>query len=177
MKKYFILAVIFALQLFNLNAFSQSTSKRKEIKVGVASIDITPNTPIRLAGFALRTTEESDVLSLPLNAKALAFGNSYKDLSLMITVDLIGISYQISDSVKKRLSNVINPNRVSISASHTHSGPEIGTLMNILHFTSLKTAFDGSLLPIEQITHINKYREDLINKLEIVALEAIRYRG
>ena len=176
MKKYFILAVIFALQLFNLNAFSQSTSKRKEIKVGVASIDITPNTPIRLAGFALRTTEESDVVSLPLNAKALAFGNSYKDLSLMITVDLIGISYQISDSVKKRLSNVINPNRVSISASHTHSGPEIGTLMNILHFTSLKTAFDGSLLPIEQITHINKYREDLINKLEIVALEAIRSR-
>ena len=44
---------------------------------------------------------------LLLNAKALAFGNNYKDLSLMITVDLIGISYQILDAVKQRLSEII----------------------------------------------------------------------
>ena len=176
MKKYFIQTIILILLLSNFHVYSQGSSKKREIKVGVASIDITPETPIRLAGFALRTKAESDTVSLPLNAKALAFGNNYNDLSLMITVDLIGISYQISETVKKRLSGIINPDRVSISASHTHSGPEIGTLMNILHFTSLKTAFDGSLLPIDQISHINKYREDLINKLEIVALEAIKSR-
>ncbi|MDD2475509.1 MAG: neutral/alkaline non-lysosomal ceramidase N-terminal domain-containing protein [Dysgonamonadaceae bacterium] len=176
MKKYETLAMIFILLLYNFNAYSQESSKGKEIKVGVASIDITPEYPIRLAGFALRTQTESDTVSLPLNAKAIAFGNSYEDLSLMITVDLIGISYQITDSVKKRLSGIINPDRISISASHTHSGPEIGTLINILHFTSLKTAFDGNLLPIEQISHINKYREDLTDKLEIVALKAIKSR-
>ena len=176
MKKSFVLTIIFTLLLYNFNAFSQATSKRKEIKVGVASIDITPETPIRLAGFALRNKTESDTVSLPLNAKALVFGDNYKDLTLIITADLIGISYQITDSVKKRLSGIINPDRITISASHTHSGPEIGTLMNILHFTTLKTAFDEKLLPIEQISNINKYREDLINKLEIVALEAIKSR-
>ena len=176
MKRFYKLAMIFILLLCNFNAYSQESSRRKEIKVGVASIDITPETPIRLAGFALRTQAESDTVSLPLNAKAIALGDNYQDLSLIITADLIGISYQITDAVKKRLSGIINPNRVSISASHTHSGPELGTLMNILHFTSLKTAFDGNLLPIEQISHINEYRESLINKLEIVALEAIKSR-
>ena len=176
MKKYFIQTILLTLLLSVFNAYSHGSSMRKEIKVGVASIDITPKYPVRLAGFALRTKAESDTVSLPLHAKALAFGNNSKDLSLIITVDLIGISHQITDSVRKRLSGIINPERMSISASHTHSGPEIGTLMNILHFTSLKTAFDGNLLPIEQITNINKYREDLIDNLEMVALQAIKSR-
>ncbi|MFV0606793.1 MAG: neutral/alkaline non-lysosomal ceramidase N-terminal domain-containing protein [Niabella sp.] len=154
-----------------------TTAQRGSINVGLASIDITPTNPVRLAGFALRDKKEAQEVLLPLHAKALAFGNNKKNAAIIITADLIGISSGITDAVKKRLSKWVQPERITISVSHTHSGPEIGTLLNIFHYVSSVERFDDKELPVEQILHINQYVSYLIEKLEEVAIAALNNRS
>jgi len=151
---------------------TNSAAKIKSLKgtmlVGVAEINITPDGPILLAGYGERKSESEGVLQ-PLRAKALAFGDDEKGGSyILVTVDLIGIQYYMTKEVAKRLSKKIgiDPSRFVICTAHTHSGPEIGNLLN--HFSRQ--------LPPEEIGRIDKYLEVLTNKLEQVSLEAMKNR-
>lgn len=137
------------------------------MQVGVATIDITPEGPILLAGYGERKSESEGILQ-PLYAKALAFGSDQQGPSILITVDLIGIQWYMTTEVKERLAKKIglNPSKFVICATHTHSGPEIGNLIN--HFSRQ--------LPPEEIGRIDAYLEQLTNKLEQVALQAIEAR-
>lgn len=134
------------------------------IEVGVARVDITPEGPIRLAGYGSRQTESDGILQ-HLEAKALAFGNDSQDPSLFITVDLIGIPGHVTAELRERLSKRIgfNPSHLVISSSHTHTGPEIGILLN--HF--------GAPLPTDQLGRIVQNLDKLIDKLEEVAMAAL----
>ncbi|MEX2381231.1 MAG: neutral/alkaline non-lysosomal ceramidase N-terminal domain-containing protein [Opitutales bacterium] len=137
------------------------------MEVGVARIDITPQGPIRLAGYGNRRTESDGVLQR-LEAKALAFGSDEQGPSLFITVDLIGIPGHITAALRDQLADKIdsNPAQLVISASHTHSGPEVGNLLN--HF--------GEPLPTEQLGRIVQFLDELAHKLEEVSLKALRNR-
>src|SRR5688500_17040070 len=112
----------------------------KEMAVGVARIDVTPEGPSRLAGYGDRKTESEGVLQ-PLGAKALALGDG-KGVSVLLTVDLIGIPGHITSRLYERLAKKagLDSANVVICTSHTHGGPEVGTLLN--HF--------GEPLPPEQ---------------------------
>lgn len=152
-------------------AQSNTSSKIKTPKgtmlVGVSAIDITPEGPILLAGYGGRKSESEGVLQ-PLRAKALAFGSDSEGPSVLVTVDLIGIQYYMTKEVAKRLSDKIgiDPSRFVISTAHTHTGPEIGNLLN--HF--------ARQLPPEEIGRIDKYLEILTKKLEQVSREALNAR-
>ena len=137
------------------------------MEVGVAQIDITPEGPIRLAGYGGRQTESEGVLQR-LRAKALAFGSDKQGPSIIITVDLISIPGHITHQLIERLSKKIgfDPDRLVICASHTHTGPEVGNLLN--HF--------GKPLPQEQLARIALYLDQLTPKLEQVALSALQAR-
>lgn len=139
----------------------------KTIEVGVARIEITPEGPILLAGYGDRKSESEGVLQ-PIYAKALAFGGNSKDLSVLVTVDLIGIQWYMTKQIAENLSKKIGipPSQFVICASHMHTGPEIGNLIN--HF--------GRQLPPEEIGRIDLYLEQLAAKIEKVALEAINNR-
>lgn len=169
------LNTLFALS-FLLVATVVAAAQKNTTYAGAAGIDITPAFPVRLAGFGNRIKKESEGTAQPLHAKALAFGNTFQNTAILITADLIGISSRITDSVKARLAKRVQPSRVTIAVSHTHSGPEIGTLLNILPFVAADQPFDDRLLPVDHITHINAYVNDLINKLEKVANEALDKR-
>jgi hypothetical protein len=140
---------------------------KKAIQVGVARIDITPEGPILLAGYGDRKSESEGILQ-PLFAKALAFGSDAQGVSVLITMDLIGVQWYMTKQLAENLSKKtgLSPSQFVICASHTHSGPEIGNLIN--HF--------GRQLPPEEIGRINQYLEVLASKLELVALEAIKNR-
>lgn len=169
-------AVIYNLLLFllffgwsDVNAAPEPVPASGElIEVGVARVDITPEGPIRLAGYGIRDTESEGVLQR-LEAKALAFGSDDQGPSVFITVDLIGIPGHITAELRDRLAGNagINPAHVIISSSHTHTGPEIGNLLN--HF--------GAPLPTEQLGRIVKYLDLLTRKLEEVALTALESRS
>jgi hypothetical protein len=163
-----LLVMVLGNLFFAESLFAQKNkASKKTIEVGVASIDITPEGPILLAGYGDRKSESEGVLQ-PLFAKALAFGSDAQGVSVLITVDLIGIQWYMTKQLAENLSKKtgLSPSQFVICASHTHSGPEIGNLIN--HFSRQ--------LPPEEIGRINQYLEQLAIKLEHVALEAINNR-
>lgn len=151
------------------------------MEVGVARVDITPDSPIRLTGFAARTKAETDKVLNRLSAKALAFGNDAQHTSIIITVDLIVIEWRVTSKLVEQLSkNIgIQPAQIVVLASHTHGGPEVGSLINSLQCRGdypNKYSFNDSLLAFDQLVHIAQYNELLSKKLEEVALAALRNR-
>jgi hypothetical protein len=146
------------------------------VDAGFASVDITPGTPIRMAGYAARLSTEADSVLQPIAAKALALGSDEQHPSVLITVDLVGIPWHITKNVVDFLSKEkgIDPAQVAIYASHTHGGPELGNLVNILQYRNGN--FVDSLLALDQLVHIARYTEQLTQKLKDVATAALKDR-
>lgn len=142
----------------------QAASGDELLQVGVAQIDITPEGPIRLAGYGSRQTESEGVLQ-PLRAKALAFGSDAEGASIFMALDLIGIPGHVTSEVAEALSEKVglDPSRLVICATHTHSGPEVGNLLN--HF--------NEPLPPDELARIAKYVDQLAPQLEALALAAL----
>lgn len=152
------------------------TNSPVTIAAGVASADITPQFPIRMAGYAARLTTEADNVLQPIYAKALALGSDEQRPTLLMTVDLVGIPWRITKNVTDFLAKEkgINPAQVAIYASHTHGSPEVGNLINILQYRN--GHFTDSLLPLPQLIRITKYTEQLTQKLKDLALAALNDR-
>ena len=95
-------------------------------KAGAASIRITPDEPMWLAGFAVRTEPAKGIFS-DLYARALAIEDRRGGRVVIVSVDLIAISKYVAtkvcDEVKKRFG--LTRDRVMLCATHTHYGPEL----------------------------------------------------
>ena len=72
--------------------------------VGVAGIDITPDYPVLLTGYASRKTE-SEGITQRLWAKALAVGSDSEKPAILITVDNCGVPVNVRDAVVARLKS------------------------------------------------------------------------
>ena len=80
--------IIFFLLLISLFCSKASVCQRSNaigetIEVGVAKIDITPEGPIRLAGYGARSKSESDGIIHRLEAEAMAFGKDAEHPSVL----------------------------------------------------------------------------------------------
>jgi len=136
-------------------------------QVGVARIDITPAYPIRLSGYAVRKTE-SEGVAQKLWAKALAIGSDREGPALLITVDNTGVPAHIREEVVRRLQKKkIEPSRIAICSTHTHSAPYLAGY--------LPTLFGEPLPPAHQL-HVTAYTAELTEAIERVALEALKNR-
>lgn len=162
--------------LFCQQPLAQTGNGGGLMDVGVARVDITPTEPIRLAGYGARDKTETTEVMHKLNAKALAFGKDSEGPSILITVDLLGISERITSEVAATLATKMNIRRENlvICASHTHGGPEIGNAINILQFRDNK--FNDSMIAIEHLAHIARYTQWLARQLEQVAIAALNDR-
>jgi hypothetical protein len=102
---------------------------RAEWKAGVAKVDITPDEPIWMAGYAARTKPSEGVLQR-LYAKAVALEDETGKRSILVTADLLGFTRDmwqpISEAVEKRYG--VSADRLVLNASHTHSGPVTGQI-------------------------------------------------
>ena len=137
------------------------------IPVGVSTIDITPGEPIRLTGYGNRVAPAA-VVGQRLSAKALAFGSDGRRPAVLVTADLIGVSSRITEEVAGRLARAgVERPQFAISATHTHTGP---SLSGVLPFI-----FSSPATP-EQQAAIDRYTNQLIDKLERVALAALADR-
>jgi hypothetical protein len=81
----------------------------------------------------------------------------------------------------ERLSSTfgLSPSQITICASHTHGGPEMGSLMNAMQYRGdypVRYHFSESLLELDQLIHIAEFNELLSKKLEEVALAALQNR-
>ncbi|HXT39182.1 MAG TPA: neutral/alkaline non-lysosomal ceramidase N-terminal domain-containing protein, partial [Candidatus Angelobacter sp.] len=137
-------------------------------QVGVAQVDITPDQPIRLTGYAVRKTE-SEGIEQRLWTKALAIGSDADGPALLITVDNCGVCANVIDEVAERLKAKagIPRERIAVCSSHTHSGPcTVGFAPNIFAMP----------IPSGHQATIERYTRQLTDKLEQVALSALANR-
>ncbi len=93
-------------------------------KAGVATVNVTPQTPMFMAGYASRTKPSEGVLS-ELNAKALAIEDSAGTRAVIVTTDLISIPRVLRDPVVAAVESKYKlPGRaLLLNCSHTHCGP------------------------------------------------------
>ncbi len=96
-------------------------------RAGVAAMEITPEEPMWLSGYASRDRPSEGTLS-PLWAKALALEDPTGRPLLLVTMDLIGIDRGSSNRIRDALRERHGLERPSIilSTSHTHTGPVVG---------------------------------------------------
>src|SRR4051812_13184863 len=80
----------------------KAQAKESLTEVGIAKIDITPDYPIRLCGYAVRK-KESEGVSQHLWAKALAIGSDKEGPAILIAVDNTGVPASIRNEVAQRL--------------------------------------------------------------------------
>ncbi|MGI8965071.1 MAG: neutral/alkaline non-lysosomal ceramidase N-terminal domain-containing protein, partial [Limisphaerales bacterium] len=149
--------------------FGQSLDlqKPKTYSVGVAKIDVTPDYPVRLNGYFARTNESEGIIQ-HLFAKALAIGTDQETPAVLISLDNCIIPGYLRDELLKRLTqHKIVSAKFAICTSHTHSAPKLaGAADNI---------FGKGLLSEEQ-AHIDRYTKELIDKMEHVAVAALKNR-
>ncbi len=135
-------------------------------EVGLAKVDVTPAYPIRLSGYNNRTEEVGEVAQ-PLWAKALAV-RAGKDAPpvVLLTVDSIGVSGDITEAVAARLlkSHGLARERLAVCSSHTHSGPSLPRTAPLIL---------APPTPTEHIKTCERYAAELTTKLGDVAEKAL----
>jgi hypothetical protein len=105
---------------------SISFGAESDWRVGVASVKITPDKPVQMAGYASRV-KPFERVEQDLFAKALAFQDSAGQRAVIVTTDLVGIPPSVLEPACERIKEKIGLRReqLLINWSHTHSGPTL----------------------------------------------------
>jgi hypothetical protein len=91
------------------------------MRVGAANIDISPESPVDLSGFAARTqpmTGQHD----PIHAKALYLGHGGRKL-LWLHCDVLALSRDFVREFREFAATELNVPNVLLSSTHTHAAP------------------------------------------------------
>ncbi len=165
------LAYFAGLAMFLPTVLSADTAAPPEdaASVGLARIDITPEFPVRLAGYAGRMAEATEVAAR-LWAKALVIGENEGDgPAVLILIENCSATAELTAEVAARLKDKagIRPERCVVASTHTHSAPLLPEFAP-WHYTAA--------MPPEHLARMARYRRELIDKLERVALEALAAR-
>lgn len=137
-------------------------------QVGAASVDITPDYPVRLSGYGNRRAPNTGVAQR-IFAKALVIGSDEEGPAVLVTVDNVGVPASMRDEVLRRLKpdTKVEGERFAICSSHTHCAPMlIGVLPNLF----------GMDIPSEHLPAIERYTRELSGHLERVVREALADR-
>jgi neutral ceramidase len=126
-------------------------------KAGVASVIITPNESMWMAGYGSRDHPSTGTVN-DLWVKALALQDINGNESVLVTMDLEEIPKVFSDWIKNQLKTKfqLSKAQIIINVSHTHSSPVLQDFGDIYPLDSI------------QIVKIKKYTDELGDK--IVAL-------
>ena len=127
-------------------------------RAGVARIDITPNEPVWMSGYAARKRPSTGV-QMPIQAKALALEDGRGGRVVLVSVDIIGLSAALSDRVAAEVASKykLERSQLVLNSSHTHTGPMV----------------DGNLSPMApsdeaELAKIRAYTNTLAEKLVTV---------
>src|SRR5438270_9959864 len=94
--------VVLALTALSTPVLPASAAEAPAYRAGVATIDITPGYPVRLAGFGSRRAE-SEGVSQPIRATALAIDDGGGPF-VLVTADLCGMPTAFTEQLAERLA-------------------------------------------------------------------------
>ena len=128
MKCLLIFAVVWGLlMVLDLPGLRVAAGAQNGWLAGVARVDITPQEPMWLAGYAARDHPAEGTLH-PLFVKALALKDGEGHQAVLITSDVLGFPKDMSDRIRGRIEKQfqLSHTQIILSSSHTHSGPVLG---------------------------------------------------
>ncbi len=113
--------------------------------VGTAEADITPEVGCELSGFAARSQPSTGILDL-LFARCLYLERDGERI-VWVHCDLIGFERELAQSIRAQIGSSLNlePSRVVLSATHTHSGP---STIHLLEAGRYDDVYANSLPPL-----------------------------
>ena len=128
-------------------------------KAGLAKIEITPETPMRMSGYASRD-HAAEGKETDLWAKSVLLEDEKGHRALAISLDLVGIDGKTSKLLKERIGKDLGlqPGEISLLCSHTHCGPIVGH--NLLSMYALTE---------EEHAQIRTYTAGLVDRIVKVA--------
>ncbi|HGJ66965.1 TPA: hypothetical protein ENS27_16520 [bacterium] len=93
------------------------------LRAGVSKVNITPYIGIWLTGFAARFKPSEAILD-DLYARAIVFDDGKENLA-MVTCDILTLDESSIKNIRKKVQEMtgLNGENISISTTHTHSGP------------------------------------------------------
>lgn len=142
--------------------------KLPPVPVGVAKIDITPDYPVRLSGYGSRMAESEGVANR-IHSRALAIGgDETTPLTVLLTVDTCGVPTEVTERVFGKIAEKtpLRREHFAISSTHSHSAPWLmGFAPNIF-----------AELPDDHRARLQRYENELVEKLVAVAQQAIEKR-
>lgn len=102
------------------------------LHAGIGAADITPEEPIRMAGWSSRD-RPSEGVSHPLFAKALAVRDAAGRTGVWVTADILGYSRAMAETLEQRIRDRygVPPAGLILGSSHNHSGPVTGDLLHL----------------------------------------------
>ncbi len=148
--------------------FSEEAKTNDILEIGIGARDITPPVPYRMAGYFSErpSTGTSDALL----AKAMVLRQG-KAVCVFIICDIITISSEQTDSIRKQINEKtgIPRDSIIISATHSHTGPlYLEVLRNYLHEKRIKETGKDDL-------EILDYSQLLITQGVEAAMEAFTH--
>jgi putative membrane-bound dehydrogenase-like protein len=146
--------------------------------VGAAKIDITPDEPVRLSGYASRS-EPTEAIDDRLSARALVLepvggasassrellGSSQRQPLVIVSIDAIGISAVMTERVLEPITSRLGipRSRVVLCTTHAHTAPHLdGVIPNL---------FGPPLSEAEQKASV-RYSERLVSQIVDVVMQA-----
>lgn len=143
-----------------------SASAADSWQVGLAKENITPAKPMWMAGYGGRNKPAEGKLT-ELWAKAMVLQDEKGQRALAISLDLVGIDRELSQSICAGIEKEhgLKREQVAIFCSHTHSGPVVSKNLRPMH---------EYLLPAEQKELIAAYALKLEQQVIAIAGNAIK---
>jgi hypothetical protein len=141
-------------------------SAAEQWRAGAAKIVVTPEQPMWMAGYASRKGPAEGKLT-DLFAKALVLEDASGKRAALVTLDLVGIDRELSQSVCRRLEKELGLARqqVAINCSHTHTGPVVARNLRPMHYLQLDA---------EQTKLVDAYSHFLEERIVQVVADAIK---
>jgi len=157
------IGLLLAAGMMSADSACSSAQAAEPVLAGVAKVDITPEQPVRMYGYASRKTE-SEGIAGRLKASALVLGGDEGDgPAVLLAVDCGAVPGDIAAEVLHRVQAkvTLKPERFMLCNSHNHSGPN---LKGMKQFTG------------EELEHMTRYAAQLTERLEEVVLRALKQR-
>jgi len=157
----FVLAALAAAVVFGSQSGAQAAEPAW--RVGLANASITPDEPIRMAGYAGRTQLSEGVLD-DLFAKAMALEDAGGSRALLISADLIGFRAPLAEAICRAIGEktALRRQQILLCPSHTHAGPVLG----------YKEAGRYGL-PDDQLEVVHNYTSGVVAQLTDLAAAAL----
>jgi hypothetical protein len=124
-RKTAILVLLVLLSTHHAFAEEKKAEQSPPWKAGVATVVITPEQDMWMAGYGGRKKPSGGVVQ-QLHAKALALEDPSAVRFVVVTMDLIGVLRELRDSVAREVEEKLKlpPAYLLLNGSHTHCGPE-----------------------------------------------------